>query len=374
MDQIAPLRILHCLWDGRIGGAEQAVFQLVRRQLLDPNLAPGIAFGKQGGLYWAKTHQLNCPVLDFDLRNAHRIDRIPEMAQQMREFDIHHFHVAEPTMILASLGCPNSRRIYTHRGGYLHYPPTRKLRYLIVGLLLRFFFHGFSGNTRHGAYCAAKHCHLPLDWFRVTYNGLEFDLLAAEHPRNSVRNQLGLDSSRYVVGTVANLTPWKRVDRLLVAIAALNHKNITLLVIGDGIDRLRLESLAREFGIDDRVIFAGQKPNVADYLQIMDAFCLPGPESFGNAAVEAMAMGLPTIVFADGGGLLEHIRNEETGFIVASDLELAETLRTLKSDPSLGSRVGKRARTSVREHYSLEKSAAAYESMYQAVMGSKWHE
>ena len=47
---------------------------------------------------------------------------------------------------------------------------------------------------------------------------------------------------------------------------------------------------------------------IADYVQVMDAFCLPstGLESFGNAAVEAMALGVPTVVFADGGGLVEH--------------------------------------------------------------------
>ena len=67
---------------------------------------------------------------------------------------------------------------------------------------------------------------------------------------------------------------------------------------------------------------------MASYLQVMDVFCLPSTalESFGNAAVEAMAAGLPTVVFADGGGLVEHIDDGQTGFVVADQKELEDTL------------------------------------------------
>ena len=66
----------------------------------------------------------------------------------------------------------------------------------------------------------------------------------------------------------------------------------------------------------------------------MDAFCLPstGMESFGNAAVEAMALGIPTIIFSDGGGWWRH-RPGQTGFVVADREELADTIRRLLGDP-----------------------------------------
>ena len=61
----------------------------------------------------------------------------------------------------------------------------------------------------------------------------------------------------------------------------------------------------------------------------MDVFALPsGPEeSFGNAAVEAMGVGLPTVVFADGGGLVEHVIDGETGFVVRDQAEFVQRLR-----------------------------------------------
>ena len=48
---IQPIRILHILWHGEIGGAERAVYQLVREQLRDPDLEPAVAFAQPGGYY-----------------------------------------------------------------------------------------------------------------------------------------------------------------------------------------------------------------------------------------------------------------------------------------------------------------------------------
>jgi glycosyltransferase involved in cell wall biosynthesis len=98
----------------------------------------------------------------------------------------------------------------------------------------------------------------------------------------------------------------------------------------------------------------------------MDVFCLPstGLESFGNAAVEAMAAGLPTVVFADGGGLVEHVDDGETGFIVADQHELEATLGRLLSDVELRRRTGEQARRVVRRRYSVAHAAVAYQGLY----------
>ena len=99
----------------------------------------------------------------------------------------------------------------------------------------------------------------------------------------------------------------------------------------------------------------------------MDAFVLPsgGEEAFGNSAVEAMAMSLPTIVFSDGGGLLEHIQHGSTGFVVPGVEELAGTLNLLERDRSLGASVGVAGSTFVRENYSLGRMLEAYQRLYE---------
>ena len=158
----------------------------------------------------------------------------------------------------------------------------------------------------------------------------------------------------------------KRVDLLIRAMRKV-HPNVHCYVIGDGPDRRRLEQLSTELGTTGRVWFLGKKTNVADYLQAMDAFVLASgnEEAFGNSAVEAMALCLPTIVFSDGGGLLEHIQHGATGFVVSGVNDLAETLNRLEGDRSLCASVGAAGSTFVRENYNLERMLAAYQRLYQ---------
>jgi glycosyltransferase involved in cell wall biosynthesis len=364
------LRVLHFLWNGSIGGAERAVFQLVREQLRDPGLEPALLFARGEGLYWEQAQSLGCQVVALDLPHGHAVSKLPAAVEAMRPFAMHHFHSAEPLLMLASTRCRGVCRVYTHRGGLINYSPAKRLQYELSGVLLRRFFHGFSGNTEHGARCGAKLYRLPEPRFELTYNGLDFALLTPDRPAEAIRASLGLTRNDLVVGTAANLKAWKRIDRLIEALKSLPTADVRLLIVGDGPDRERLETRATRLGVSPRVIFAGRQQQVASYLQAMDVFSLPsmGLESFGNAAVEAMALGLPTIVFADGGGLVEHIEDGETGFVVSNQAELEATLRRLFADVELRRCVGDRARRVVREKYSTTRAASAYRALYASAL------
>ncbi len=368
-----PLSILHVLWKGDIGGAERAVYMLIREQLHDPMLKPAILFAQSGGLYQESIQQIGCQVITLDIPRAYAIENLPKIVAAMKPFDIHHFHIAEPVLKLASLACVGVTRIYTHRGGLMDYPFKKRVRYRLVGILLRHFFHGFSGNTAHGACCGAKLYRRPPESFQVTYNGFDPDLLMPTRTPEEVRLDIGLEATQYVIGTTANLKPWKRIERLLEAVHALANPRLKLLIVGDGIDRPRLEAITQQFDIQSQVIFVGKQPCVADYLQVMDAFCLPsmGLESFGNAAVEAMAMQLPTIVFSDGGGLVEHIQPDQTGFMVNNQLELNSLINRLMENPELGRQIGIKARSVVLEKYAPSRSAAAYKELYQTAIAKR---
>jgi glycosyltransferase involved in cell wall biosynthesis len=62
-----------------------------------------------------------------------------------------------------------------------------------------------------------------------------------------------------VIGTAANLKPWKRIERLLYALVSLADLNARLLIVGDGVDRGRLESITDQLGLRSQVIFAGRQ-------------------------------------------------------------------------------------------------------------------
>ena len=98
----------------------------------------------------------------------------------------------------------------------------------------------------------------------------------------------------------------------------------------------------------------------------MDVYCLPSAsdESFGNGVVEAMAMSLPSIIFSDGGGMVEHIQDCETGFIVTDQSDLEKTLLKLVDNPDFAGQVGKRAALSVRQKYNRQRAAAQFRKLY----------
>jgi glycosyltransferase involved in cell wall biosynthesis len=81
-----------------------------------------------------------------------------------------------------------------------------------------------------------------------------------------------------------------------------------------------------------------------------------------------MTLGVPTIVFSDGGGLVEHIEDGQTGYIVDDEAGLERTLRILLANPSLRSAVGARGKREMTSRYTLEKSAAAYDQLYYSIL------
>jgi glycosyltransferase involved in cell wall biosynthesis len=201
---------------------------------------------------------------------------------------------------------------------------------------------------------------------------MDFSLLEPQQDADAVRRRLGVTPGHYVVGTSAHLRTWKRIDRLLGAAAEVRNPELRVVIVGDGPDRSRLEAQSASLGLTEKVIFAGWHEHIGDVLQIFDVFCLPSSagESFGNSAVEAMAMGVPTIAFADGGGLLEHIDTERTGFIVSSQSELVSTLEALGEDPPRRREVAERSRSMARSRYTLERSAEAYRRLYDDAMSA----
>jgi glycosyltransferase involved in cell wall biosynthesis len=359
-----PRRILHILWSLQIGGKERAVYQLAREQRRRGDEAD-IAVGGHNGLYARLARDAGADVHELGQRQAADITVWPKAKKIFRDYDVLHFHSAEPVLAAVAARMP-ARKYYTHRAGASPRSARRSARYMVFGRYVRGHFDGVSGNTRHGAADAARLLGLDPKGVAVTYNGIDFDLLRPERPPNDVRKSLRIDDDRVVVGTSGNLRAWKRIDRLLEAVAGHDDRGVVTLIVGDGPARHELERLATSLGIANRIAITGMQEHVGDYLQIMDIFVLPSgqKESFGNAAVEAMAVGLPVIVFADGGGVLEHIEDQVTGVVVDGVGSLRGALAALARNPDRRRVLGKNARKLARDRYSLAAMAAAYDRLY----------
>jgi glycosyltransferase involved in cell wall biosynthesis len=123
-------------------------------------------------------------------------------------------------------------------------------------------------------------------------------------PREQAREQLGLPPSAYLFGSIGRLVGFKNQQLLIHAFARLADTlpDSRLVIIGGGKLAGRLQALARELGVAERVDFCGQVRGAARYLRAFDGFVFSSlREPFGIALLEAMAAGLPVLAVASGG-------------------------------------------------------------------------
>jgi glycosyltransferase involved in cell wall biosynthesis len=121
---------------------------------------------------------------------------------------------------------------------------------------------------------------------------VEFDATA----REKVRGEFGIAPSDYVFGVLGRLEVTKQFDMVIEAAAPLLGDGRRLLIVGKGDERAHLEDVARRCGVADRVIFAGERHDVAAMLSAMDVFVASSKqETFGLSVLEALANGAPVL-------------------------------------------------------------------------------
>ena len=218
--------------------------------------------------------------------------------------------------------------------------------------------------------------HVPEQKIVFIPNGIDTDAFRPGNAESAaiVRRQLALGDET-VVGFVGRLDEVKRIDTLLRAWHLLGDAvgGARLLIVGDGPERKRLEDLAGDLGIADRVVFAGSSQNVERFLNVMDVFVMPSrAESFGLALIEAMASGLPCLA-SRVGGMIDIIQPENNGlFFAAGDVTaLAEQLGRLLRDDDLRARLASQARSDAVERYSLNRAADAFVDTYRQLVGGQ---
>lgn len=139
--------------------------------------------------------------------------------------------------------------------------------------------------------------------------------LKPSNAASEVRRKYALDNER-ILCHVSNFRKVKRVEDVVKVFALVNKKIPSKLILaGDGPERSSLERLVRELDLCGKVLFLGNVRDTAHVLEISDLFLLPSEtESFGLAALEAMAVGVP-VISSNTGGIPEVNVHGETGFL-----------------------------------------------------------
>lgn len=189
-------------------------------------------------------------------------------------------------------------------------------------------------------------------------------LALTDHGKDELRRSIDVDPDEFLVAMVAEFSPTKRHELALEAFALLDDPRAVLVLIGSGPRRAAVERIVARLGLDDRVIFLGQRPDVDLLLCAADVALLTSErEGLPRSVLEAMSCGTP-VVGTRTRGIVDAIGDDS--LVAAHDdaAGVAEILRGLVGDRERLARLGKEARGRALAEFSLSAVLDAYEDLY----------
>jgi N-acetyl-alpha-D-glucosaminyl L-malate synthase BshA len=164
----------------------------------------------------------------------------------------------------------------------------------------------------------------------------------------------------------SNFRKVKRVQDIVYVFAEVNKIIPSkLLLVGDGPERTTIENLCRELGLCDEMRFVGKQEQMEEILAVADLFLLPSEyESFGLAALEAMAAGVP-VISSNVGGLPEIIVNGENGYMseVGDIADMSRNAIQILKDPVILKEFKNRAAAHAKI-FDIHNIVPQYEALY----------
>ena len=199
---------------------------------------------------------------------------------------------------------------------------------------------------------------------KVIPNFIDIDKYAKKH-NLCQGNMLAQDDEKIIVH-VSNFRPLKRIIDVLKIFEKINQKiNSKLIMVGDGPDKKKAKEFLRKNNLKNKVIFLGKTSEVDEILCSSDLFLLPSEkESFGLAALEAMALKVP-VISTNTGGLKDLNINGNSGY--TSDIgdidSMAKNAIKILSDDSLEKKYRNQAFENAKK-YDIKTVIPLYEKIY----------
>jgi N-acetyl-alpha-D-glucosaminyl L-malate synthase BshA len=314
------------------------------------------------------------PLFEFPPYDLALASKILEVAES-RKLDVLHMHYAIPHATAAYL----AREMYKPQS-YLPFVTTlHGTDITLVGSrrsflpITRFSIAQSDAVTAISQYLADETCrtfgNCAVEVIPNFINAEEYRRRANEELRASLA-----PAGEKLLIHVSNFRPVKRITDCIHTLARIRRERsdlpVRLIMCGDGPERIGAENLARDYGLNNDVFFAGQVPNIADYLSVADLLLMPSEtESFGLAALEAMACEVPVIATRTG-GLPEVVLHGETGYLVdlGDTKTMADCAIELISHDRKRREMGERGRAWAVERFNTDRIIPQYEKLYERII------
>lgn len=370
MSQPRPIRVAHVIFALGVGGLETGLINVIRRlqrpefehhvfcmKELGPNQEPAEEAGAETTL-----------VGSMEGSNRFIILRLRKLFRKWRPDVVHTRNFGALDAVIAARLARVPVVVHGEHGWDVpdidgSDPRRRRIR----GLLSRFIDHYVTVSNHLEHWLLEHHRGRFAGKVQTIHNGTQIDrfLKLGGVP-------IGDDP---VVATVGRLAAVKDQRSLIEAFSpiAVDHPNARLEIFGDGPERASLEEAIAATACADRIALPGFSTDVDSVYARLRVFALPSlNEGISNTILEAMAAGLPVVATAVGGNP-ELVVDGETGRLVPSrdPAALAAALRSYVEDPELARKHGDAGRERARIHFSLDRMAEDYASMYRRLVERK---
>jgi L-malate glycosyltransferase len=316
----------------------------------------------------------NYPLFEFPLYSLSLASKMVEVAE-FEKLDLLHVHYAIPHATSAFL----AKEMMVKNRDLKIFTTLHGTDITLVGLepsflpLVKFSIEKSDGVTAVSRFLKEKtitnySCEVDIE---VIPNFVDTNLFKPQD-NGDFRKAIAPNGEKILVHT-SNFRPVKRVpDTIKIFEKVQKEIPSKLILVGDGPDRSECEKLSRQLDLCDKVKFLGKQEGLVEILSSSDIFLIPSQsESFGLAALEAMACGLP-VVSSSVGGLPELVRHNESGFIAEiGDVErMAKYTIELLSNEKKYTLFSENARQRAVTQFDTSKVVPMYEEYYERILKS----
>ena len=329
------MKVIHYIGSLAFGGIERLVYDLVSQQSLREGLQVAIGVGHLKGEFKPQFEKLEANLIDLNLNSGYDLNpsKILKISKQFKTFDVIHLHAFHLGVVLAAL-LSKKKIVYTEHGNFGF---GRQIK---ASDKLSFFLRkSFFKKTAVQIYCNSNFTKTYVEshfYFgnrlHLLYNGSALNYSVNANLQHSLKRKY---DHKYVIGTSSRLAGFKRIDRLISVFSdyvKINPMSV-LVIVGDGVERKKLEQQVSDLNLEDNVVFEGFQEEVATYQSVFDACVFSSTnEPFGLVAVECLSKKKPVLVFEDGGGITEIVNKFQPNDVCQDAQAMIKRLDYYKSN------------------------------------------
>ncbi len=368
------IRVLQAIRQGKVGGGETHIFDLVKH--LDKDCFQPVVLSFTDGEMIDKLNDIGIENKVIYSEKAFDFSTWKEVKKLMQDkcIDLVHIHGTRATSNVywaaKKLGLPT---VYTIHGWSFHdnqSPLVKKARVLFEKWITNKTNRNISVSVSNQQ---TGHQYISGFTSDVIHNGID---LAKFNPDSAesknLRNELGIANDAFVICSIGRITAQKDPMNLIKAFKeiSLQHPRTILLMVGDGDLKEKAIALVKELGLEKSVVFQKSRADVADILYSSDIFCLPSLwEGFPIALLEAMAMRKPVIA-TEVDGSMEIIQHKKNGLLIKPEniTMLVNAVVELINDEQFRNRLASEAHQTIINEFDVKKMTKKIEDVYNNIL------